>query len=84
VGKDAHILARHVALEATYLRRLNKDANDPEFLAKLALPLIAQMRWCENGKSPCDSAVEELAGDHPCLDRLADANIVRNQQPHWI
>ena len=34
--------------------------------------------------SPGDTAIEKLARDHSCLDRLADADVVRNQQPHWI
>ena len=84
VGEDGDILSRHVALKSGDLRRLHEDAVDRELLAKLALPLIAEMRGSENAKSPCDSAIEQLARDHPRLDRLADADVVRDQQPHRI
>lgn len=40
MGKDGHVLARHVALKARHLRWLNKNAVEPELLSKLALPLI--------------------------------------------
>ncbi|HWY16417.1 MAG TPA: hypothetical protein VNX86_14880 [Rhizomicrobium sp.] len=77
--EDGDVLARHVTLKAGDLRRLKEDAIDRKFLAQLALPLIAKMRRREDPESLRSAAVEELAYDHTSLDRLADANVVRNQ-----
>ena len=59
-------------------------AVDHKLLTKLALPLVAEMRGSENPKSPCDSAIKELTRDHPSLDCLADADVIRDQQPNRI
>src|SRR5207253_500775 len=76
VGEDRDILSWHIALKSGDLRRLDNDGVDHELLTNLALPLVAEMRGSENAKSPCNSAIKELARDHPRLDRLADADVI--------
>ena len=40
------------------------------------------MRWAQHGEPIDLAAIDQLAHDQPSLDRLADADVVRNQQPH--
>jgi hypothetical protein len=81
---NRNILARALAFEARHLRGLDEDRLDRKFLPQLALPLIAKMGGREHGQAPCDAPIQQLAGDHSGFDSLADANVVRDQQPHRI
>jgi hypothetical protein len=40
------------------------------------------MRRTQHGEAPCEPAIEQLAREHRRLDRLADAYIGGDQQPH--
>ena len=55
---------------------------DVELLQQLALPLLGQMRWAQD-RHPSDLAsVQQLARDDGCLDGLADADVVRDEEAH--
>ena len=54
------------------------------FVAQLALPLLGEVRRAEHGEALDLAAVEQLAGDQRGLDRLADADVVGDQQPHRV
>ncbi|OQA17879.1 MAG: hypothetical protein BWY63_02230 [Chloroflexi bacterium ADurb.Bin360] len=57
---------------------------DVEFLGQLALPLFGQMRRTEHRQPLHLAAIQQLAGDQPRLDGLADADVVGDEQAHGI
>jgi hypothetical protein len=63
-------------------RRRNEHRLDGEFLAQCALPLIAEVSWAQHGESTGETAIEQFTRDHSRFNRLAHADIVRDQQPH--
>ena len=71
-----------VPLQPPDLRRLDEHRLDREFFAQLSLPLVAEMGRAEDAKAPGETAIEQLARDHRRLDRLADADIVGDQEAH--
>jgi hypothetical protein len=55
-----------------------------EALFELGHPLFDEVRRAQDG-DPLDVApIEKLASDESRLDGLANTDIVRNQQTHWI
>ena len=66
------------------MRRQHELGVDVELVAHLGLPLLGEVRRAEDGE-PLDLApVEQLAGDEQRLDRLADADVVGDQQPDRV
>ena len=61
-----------------------KHGLNRELLAQFPLPLIAEMGRREHGETLRYASIKQFARDHPGLDGLADANVVRDQKPHWI
>ena len=57
---------------------------DVELLAQLLLPLLGEMGRTEDGEPARLAAVEQLAGDEAGLDRLADADVVRDEDAHRV
>jgi hypothetical protein len=55
-----------------------------ELRPQLELPLLGEVRRAEHGKALSVAAVQHLSGDQRSLDRLADADIVGDQQPHGL
>ena len=51
---------------------------------ELGDPLVDQVRRAQHGEALDLAAVEQLARDERRLDRLADADVVGDQQPHRI
>ena len=84
ISINRNILARALAFEACHLRRLNEHGLNREFLSQFSLPLITEMRGREHGQTLRDSPIQQFAGDHTGFDGLADANVVRDQEPHRI
>lgn len=55
---------------------------DVELASELGLPLLAEMRRADHGAALDLAAVEQFAHDEPRLDRLADPDIVGDQESH--
>src|SRR5262245_20557599 len=55
-----------------------------KLLAQLSLPLLGQMWWTEHRQPSYLAAVQQLAGDKRCLHRLANSDVISDQQPHGI
>ena len=72
------------ALQPAKIRRLYDCWAKSELLGELLRPLIAQVRWTQDQHAPDKATVEHLARDHARLDRLADADIVGDQQADGI
>src|SRR5712691_4283288 len=72
-GKAALKSARRPG--ADYLR-LNQ-----EFAGELLLPLLTQVRRADDSQPFNLAPVEQFTGKQPRFDRLADADVIRNQQP---
>ena len=53
---------------------------DLELLGEFALPLLCQVRGAEDGEAGGVALVEELPGDQPGLQGLADADVVGDEQ----
>ena len=49
-------------------------------LLEFALPLFGERRAAEYGKAVCVALLQQLGGDQACLDGLADADVVGDQQ----
>jgi hypothetical protein len=79
---DRDVRPQHSPLEPAHLRRLHQRRLDREFFAQRALPLIAEMRRAQHCEPSGKAPIEQLAGDHRRLDRLADTDIVGDQQAH--
>ncbi len=54
------------------------------FSASSSLPLLRQVRRAQHGKPPDLATVEQFAGDDRCLDGLADADVVGDQEAHRV
>ena len=81
---DGEIPPGQLAFQPRHGRGLHDVGFERELVGELGLPLVAQMRWAQYGEPPGDAAVEQLARDQRRLDRLAHADIVGDQQAHWI
>ena len=68
------------ALEAGSSRSGHGDSIEVELLPELGRPLLDQVRWTEHAETVDFAAVKQFAEDEPGFDRLADANIVGDQQ----
>lgn len=79
---DRNVRPRQISLQPPDLRRLNEHRLDREFLAQRPRPLVAEMGRTEDGEPTGETTIEQFARDHRRLDRLADADIIRDQQPH--
>src|SRR5439155_22138049 len=53
---------------------------DVEFIAQLTLPLLAEVQRTEHAEALDLAAIEQLAGDQPVFRRLAQSDVVGNQQ----
>ena len=65
-------------------RRGDGDSGDQEFRRQLLHPLVDEVRRAEDGDAFDLAAVEQFAGDQAALDRLADADVVGDQEPHGV
>ena len=57
---------------------------DVELVAQFGLPLLGQLRRTEHGQPLNLAAVEQFAGNQQRLHRLADADIIGDQQAHGV
>ena len=55
-----------------------------KLVRQLRLPLLGQVGWAEDGHPPNLAAVQEFSRDEACLDRLADANVVGDQEADGV
>ena len=62
------------------MRRQDELGVEVELVAQLGLPLLGEVRRAEHGEPLDLAAVEQLAGDQQRLDRLADADVVGDQE----
>ena len=53
-------------------------------LAKLPLPLVAEIGWTQDAEPLDLAAIEQLARDEQRLDGLADAHVVGDQEADWV
>ncbi len=51
---------------------------------KFSLPLLGQLRRAEDREARYFAAVEQFSGDERSFDRLADADVVGNQDADWV
>jgi len=58
-------VARIQELTVEFPTWLNEHCLNRELLSQFPLPLIAEVREGEHGKTPYDSPIQQLAGDHP-------------------
>ena len=65
-------------------RRGDGDSGDQEFGRQLLHPLVDEVRRAEDGDAFDLAAVEQFAGDQAALDRLADPDVVGDQEPHGV
>jgi hypothetical protein len=79
---DRDVGSRQIPFQTADLRWLNEHRLDHEFLAQRAFPLVAEMRRTEDSEPTGEPPIEQFARDHRRLDRLADADIVRDQRAH--
>ena len=78
--EDAHGV-RQVALEPRRARCRDGRRSQGELGLQLGTPLIDQVRRAEDREALDLAAVDELAQDQAGLDRLADADVIGDQQP---
>ena len=76
---EHRVAQRNPLFERARPGRCDGDGIDVELLAQLAHPLIDQMRRTKHGEAVDFATIQHLAQDHPRLDGLADANVVRDQ-----
>src|SRR5579863_9782640 len=81
---DSDVRPRQFTLKPAKIRRLYNCWAKSEFLGELLRPLIAQVRWTQDQHAPDKATVEHLARDHARFDRLANADIVCDQQAYGI
>ena len=81
---EGDIATRKPALQSPNPRRLDDCRIDIELRSQLLFPLLAQVRSTENADAAHSSPVQQFAGDHGCLDGLAHANIVSDEQTHRV
>jgi hypothetical protein len=81
---NRYILPSSFALKSGDLRGLDEDTFDCEFFAQLTFPLIAKMCRGEHRHPFGNASIEQFSGDHCRFDCLANANVIRNQEPHRI
>jgi hypothetical protein len=75
---------RQPAFEPTSSASPNNLALEPELRGEFLLPLIAEMRWAEDGNATDLASVKQFAGDEASFNRFADAHIVRDEQPNRL
>jgi len=71
---------RQLALQAGDAGGGERDRLEMEMPVELGLPLLDQMRRTEHGEAGDLAAIMQLAHDQARFDRLADADVVGNQQ----
>jgi len=69
-----------VGVESLELVVVVTDELEAELLAEFALPLFGQLGRGEDQHGAVGLAVVHLLEDHPDLDRLAEADLVREQR----
>jgi hypothetical protein len=67
---------RQVPSEGANGAGTDDDGREVELLDQLGTPLFAEVGRAEDAEAADLAAIEQLAGDHRGLDRLADADIV--------
>jgi hypothetical protein len=81
--KDA-LARRQASLQTTRTGRSDTDGVQVKPPLKLTEPLVDEMWRAQNGHSFNVAAIQQFSRDEPCLDRFANANVVRNQQTNWL
>ena len=61
---------------------MTATAVEIEFSLKLAGPLLDEMWWAQDREAIRLAAIDQLAQNKSGFDRLSDADIVGDQQPH--
>ena len=75
---------RHLLLQPVHRRGQQQLRVDAELVAQLALPLRRQLRRAQHRQPVRVPGGEQLGGDQPGLDRLADPDAVGDQQPGGV
>jgi hypothetical protein len=84
VLEDIQITAGKIALQPRPRTRPNHLGVYVELGLKLSLPLVAQVRWADYAEATSISPVKQFPCDEPGFYRLANANVVRDEHPHWF
>lgn len=82
IGVENRLRGRKAALQPRSRSGRHCDRIDIEFGLELAGPLLDEMRRTQDRKPICFAAIDQLAQNEASLDRLADADIIRDQQTH--
>ena len=78
---DAHHLLSEIrTLEAGGRAGENEHGHDLDLLMEGTLALLGEVRRAEDGGAEDLTAVEELTGDQAGLDRLADSDVIGDQE----
>ncbi|GBD19149.1 hypothetical protein HRbin27_01653 [bacterium HR27] len=89
-GDDDRVVAidratgRERALERRERGWADDDRLQVELLAELGRPLVSERWWAEDDEAADRATVPELAGDETGLDRLADADVVGDEEAHRV
>ena len=83
VLEDAHV-RREAPLQSGHARGLDDRGVDMELAAEFVRPLLAEMRRAEHSNTTHDSSIQQFTGNHSRLDGLAHADVISDQQAHWI
>ena len=75
---------RYAALQASRAPGGDGRGTDMEAYLQLGDPLVHEVRRTEDDGAVDVAAVEKLASDEQSLDRLADPDVVRDEQAHRI
>ena len=75
---------RQATLQPGCRARKHQFRVDVELVAKLSLPLLGQLRRAEDREARHFATVEQFSGDERSFDRLADTDVVGNQDADGI
>ena len=84
VHVEQRLAMEEATLEAGSRRRQHEFGVDVELLGQLLLPLLGQVRWAQHAHALRVALLQQLLGDQGRLDRLADADVVGDQQAHRV
>ena len=82
MGVEQRLRGGQAALQPGGRGRRDRDRIEVELGLELAGPLLDEMGRAQDREAVGLAAVDQLAQDEPGLDRLADADVVGDQQPH--
>jgi hypothetical protein len=84
VAVEQRLVHAETALQPGRGRGQDRLGVDAELLPELPLPLLGQRRRAEHGQPAGVALGEQLDGEEPGLDGLADADVVGDEQPHHL